>query len=46
MALFSLSYFSTFTGMQRLNDKPIYKPALKMMFDIEVAEDVEDILTF
>jgi hypothetical protein len=34
MALFSLSYFSTFTGKQRLNDKTSIKPSLKMLFDL------------
>jgi len=46
LSVFSLSYFSTFTGKQRITDRPIQHPTLKMFCDLEVAPEVEDMLSF
>lgn len=46
LSVFSLSFFSTFTGRQRQIDRQVQHPTLKMICDLEVSPEVEDMISF
>jgi len=46
LSVFSLSFFSTFTGRQRITDRQVHHPILKLFREVEIAPQVEDMLSF